>query len=882
MLAAIISLFLLLAAATGSRADDGGGNQQSADATGSDSSGAGAATDAMQIDDKNSSSASKIRQNYFKRFPFAKAADQEDTVQDQESQSGNNVSYQKALDTVTTRCDYFSGSQGQGDIHYQQQTEQGSVQTATRRDGEITKNALTTYGLPVSDSQFQVIDRENRQRLLELMFDPERWVWSELATDQLMAASAANSAGGAAQTSFKGAFDSISTVLINVANESAASPSIGGQNRSIPQAVYIVQQAYKTIFIPVALLLLLPGALMTQMKGLIGFSFLGGDDDARTPFDGVIRAVIAVFLIPATQLIVSYCIDIGNVLADSVRDPSRSWVQEGTIMNWAHEQMFVAPPSKFRNAIDVNGGGAAGSPNSSGGGSGQPVAGQAGGQSGGPAFNLNIFGNSQPGQDANQAINQFLNSVFGQFSPANVGALIAEGGGKAAGQSSDSTVEENELFLSSALQLGFNSASYLFGYALSVLSAYQLVFICYLFLLGPIAAAFFAWPSGVGKLFRKVFGNWLDAVIVLCLWRFYWCVILACMTQRVLYLQQSGNFNPHSPEEMMVFSCFLALMLYVPFQPFNFNPGEAVAAVLDKVSQGGGGGGGAGQTGPGGGSGGRKAPTESVTRRSGVATSEFAKVSIKGGSHSAISQLSASAARPGMDLADAPPTGQAGPGADSAGYSDQPENLPAALSSVQPSSAPASLPPDPAASGPSGSWTSANPGEMAGPAIDLMQPGQPPVVPLAPPAAKSERFLIRSADAGQVKASMQSWQQVLTNNPADASAAPGRVASGSAGGSPASGVAKADPQASSNPGSPAGPGSPESLPPGVSEQAARNAQPGPMPPAAGADQQRERPSTSPNAVPDKTNLAGDGANGASGIDPPPSGNRPSDDPPKTS
>jgi hypothetical protein len=120
------------------------------------------------------------------------------------------------------------------------------------------------------------------------------------------------------------------------------------------------------------------------------------------------------------------------------------------------------------------------------------------------------------------------------------------------------------------------------GGALTILTGYQLVLVCYLMLLGPIAACFYAWPGGAGSLFRNVFSQWLNALVVLVLWKFYWCVILAIMTQRLIQY----NPDPNSPWEMMIFNCFLALLLFVPFQPFNFSPGEVAAAILDKASQG--------------------------------------------------------------------------------------------------------------------------------------------------------------------------------------------------------------------------------------------------------------------------------------------------------
>src|SRR5262249_23181623 len=195
------------------------------------------------------------------------------------------------------------------DEHYNQSFEMGEASAPTQTSAAgATKNSLKTFGYPISDTMFQIIDRENRQRLLELAFDPQRKVWSETNKGQMQSAAASNSTGAAAETSFNTAFKTINESLINVANERAAVPTSGssaGGNEQYGQAIFIVQMMYKTVFLPMALLLLMPGAVMTQVKGLVTRGFLGGDEDAANPFTGIMRAIIAIFLIPATQLIVS-------------------------------------------------------------------------------------------------------------------------------------------------------------------------------------------------------------------------------------------------------------------------------------------------------------------------------------------------------------------------------------------------------------------------------------------------------------------------------------------------------------------------------------------------------------------------------------------------
>lgn len=742
--------------------------------------------------DNSPNSPASIRKNYFKRFPYAKEANSKDSVSDKESRDGTTESYQ-AYSQVLKKCDgqdmdpqYKCDMLGPNcksvppvltpHIFYKQDTQTATVQLPTMRDSEAVKsNLIQTYGLPVSDTQFQLIDRANKQRLLEMAFDPERWMWSELASGQMQSEATANALGGAAQTSFNQAYTEIGKDLINVANEKAAQGSSGS---GIESAVRIVQQAYKQIFMPMALLLLLPGVTLTQLKGLTGYTFLGSDDeDGRSPFDGLIRAVIAIFLIPATQLIVSYCIDIGNQLTDEVRNPSAGWIQKDVLQKWSGEQTFV--PQLTNNALPLEGspgsgaagtGGAGGSSGAVGGGSagGNAGSGSGGqGQSGG-AFNLNIFGGSDLGQFGNQFINNFLNGMFGPGADFAGRVLSVLGGeGKQAGQSEDSSHQEDQGFLSTSLQLGFNGASYLMGYALTFLTAYQLVFMCYLFLLGPIAACFFAWPSGFGKLFKKVFVNWLDAVVVLSLWRFYWCVILACMTQRIIYLQQTGGYNPNSPLEMVVYNCFMALLLYVPFQPFNFNPGEAAAGVLDKAGGGAGGAGGAGAGGAGGAMGaGQPGPAghQSMSaQRHGFATSEFRAISTGGGEALSGSGSDGDTGQHDHGLVPLPRHEGGGSHAHAPQARGELASPPAVSAASAPGhSADGAQEPPPSEATRQAALSKELRNELGSSQIESLPAGAPPAVPLSPAGGASSsagKFILNTSDPKQARQGMQSWQQ---------------------------------------------------------------------------------------------------------------------------
>lgn len=472
-------------------------------------------------------------------------------------------------------------------ICYLQPKMEAQDQVLTKRDEAIFERAtgydppgmgrITTYGLPMSDTQYQIIDRENNQRFLELLWDPERFLWAFTGTTQIAGASAGNSLAGNAESSFDNAALGVangytgSGALINIANEaSGTGPNLGAYYRRVSDAVKQVQMMYHQVYVPLAILFLLPGAVISQVKAQVSAGFSLNAPEARNPFEGILRSTVAVFLIPATQLIVSYAIDVGNSMAYSVYDP---WVNLERIRDWTHNLSYNPPVDNVDNAILPS----------------QNPQQAAGGNGGG--FWSNFF--SDPfGTLINLALEFF---GFGE----GLGGNTPE----------TKTTHEHMSTLSHILQGMFNMAMLAMSTMLITLCAFQLVYMCYLFLLGPLAAAFYAWPdlqnNSSQKLFRGVFGNWVQAVITLALWRFYWMVILAIMTQRLIYL--SGT-KTNLQWEVAVFTCLLGLMLYVPFNPFDFDPAKAYDAVQKHANGQGGGGGGAG--GGGGGPGGTGGPAQ--------------------------------------------------------------------------------------------------------------------------------------------------------------------------------------------------------------------------------------------------------------------------------
>ncbi len=555
--------------------------------------------------DAGASNMFSVRQDYFKRFPFAKVAEAVRaggrTKDDSKEQVGSTYTLDAIGETLTipggeilmqqtgpvkSKDPYFSkrplyrplysycggipgafmpgaqpgmqgtfvpnyskAAQGEGGnvivktpllpICYQQKLElfDDSANMAQEGDQAIFEYELTTFGVgPISDTQFQMIDREDNQRFLELMFDPERWLWAGKAAgimqQQQMGTSLANTADRETNT----AYATVSDNLINVANEDAATPVSGSPAKKTKQQVnWMVQKMYKQVFLPMAILLLLPGAVMTQMKGMVQSGILGSSgDDTQSPFSGIIRSIIAIFLIPATQLIVSYMIDVGN----SMSNETKKWVDIDTILSYAHEQEF------------------------------------------GPQRDMTL--NCLQSEKTNSKTSSETDSSVG------IGGIDSDAGedeflGKAYGGKESKAIEEKMPQLSKQMQDCYNFFNCAASLGLVVLADFQWVMMSYLFLMGPIAGAFYAWPQMTKSLFNKVFSNWIEAVITLSLWRFWWNVVLACMTTYVAWEKDQGWYDPTSTWEEMVFSSFQVLMLVVPFAPFDFK--GAADKSIDKIQE---------------------------------------------------------------------------------------------------------------------------------------------------------------------------------------------------------------------------------------------------------------------------------------------------------
>lgn len=280
---------------------------------------------------------------------------------------------------------------------------------------------------------------------------------------------------------------------INVANEAVGTDgSTRAPFRPVSQAIGMVQKMYKHVYLPMALLLLVPGAVILQMKLMIS-QFANPDEDSQGgPLGHILRAMIALFLIPSTQLIMSYSIDVGNSMTYSIA------------------QQFTA--------------------------------------------------------------NEIVQWVVGQQEAKEAKGQLKDG------------LDPQE-FKDQTFQMASGMINMSMGVGLLILAAFQLAMSCYLLLMGPIAAALYAWPGSVGRLFKPVFINWVNAVVTLSLWRFWWILIVFVMVTRISWLKEIGEYVPNTEWEGLMLMCFMVMMMYVPFAPFELKPGELVDRLLEKAKE---------------------------------------------------------------------------------------------------------------------------------------------------------------------------------------------------------------------------------------------------------------------------------------------------------
>ncbi len=514
-------------------------------------------------EDANRGTAKTIRERYLDRFPWAKKFAEADQVQDGKSQGPGQITVDGPL--------YKWPEKHEGSL---------SADVPSKRDEAIGKHLVKTFGLPVSDTQFQVISRLNDNMLLEEAFDPERWMWMETAMGTIKATSAANSVANLARNQAVGAVQFSQNFLPNFTTDTGN----------------VWNTIRNDLFIPMALLLLLPGAVLSQVRAIVaqGTSVLG----EVNPFEGILRSIVAIFLIPATYLVVNYGIDVSNAIAREINN-GYSRVFKGDMYEDAQCAMRRALPlrkdTENKNHIPTDGSKSepapAGNEDSPRAqleaismdiGASQECGGNNGGGKGKDGNTNKDSGKDKSGNSDNGGGGSASNGDSGNASDGG-------SGDEGAASKDDGKADEEVPVLVTTQRLLISGANAGLAATWNVLCAFQMVYLYYLFCIGPVVAALWVWPM---NQLRSALPSWIEGVVTLCFWSLFWNTTILLMAA-FKDVDTTGTF-------IMTALNFLASASVK--HAFNFGglvagAGAQVAAHAEKAGKGAGGSGGHGKHG---------------------------------------------------------------------------------------------------------------------------------------------------------------------------------------------------------------------------------------------------------------------------------------------
>lgn len=235
------------------------------------------------------------------------------------------------------------------------------------------------------------------------------------------------------------------------------------------------------VFVPIGILLLLPGAVMTQVRAIMaqGNPVIG----QVSPIEGLSRAFIGIFLIPGSYLIVNYAVDLANSFSYTIASEYKNMC--GTDMY--HDAMCAEIRAFGVRYLSENDGSLKTPPPDL-----------------SPRFS-GIFSKAE-------------GRLWGKLNDPCAGLRLVPANRDDASMPSSTIAVRAVLFSTNAATCT--------GW--SICCAFQTAFFYYLFFVGPVFAGLWVWPM---KVFRDSFGIWVEGVITLCFWSFFWTttvLLIAC------------------------------------------------------------------------------------------------------------------------------------------------------------------------------------------------------------------------------------------------------------------------------------------------------------------------------------------------------------------
>lgn len=401
---------------------------------------------------------------------------------------------------------------------------------------DVTPKLLSNLGdfrLITNDSLFRIL-AQTSEMSVQRIFEPKETGPSAKAAGQAQALAAGNAAGEVARSESTNAIDYCGRFLKNFTVQ--------------PDSKW--NTIRDTIFVPMAFLLLLPGAVLTQLRATIAAA--SPVTECAGPFEGLQRSLIAVFLIPGTYLVVNWSIDVSNSLQYSITSE--------------YERLFGR--DMYEDAMCAE---------------------------------IRAFAVRRPSENDTSLLTPPVDQTprnHGQFSEFEAGFW-----GKLEDpcehlEDVPATRDDASMPASAvATRVSLNVLNAGITTVWIVLCAFQTAMFYYLFFVGPVMAALWVWPV---KQMRDGFKNWIEAVVTLCFWSLFWhttVLLMAC-------------FKGVDDSGVMVMSALNFLATASVKYAFDFTglvkaAGQEVAKIIEKGGTGGGGGAGGGTGSGHGASGGR-------------------------------------------------------------------------------------------------------------------------------------------------------------------------------------------------------------------------------------------------------------------------------------
>ncbi len=245
------------------------------------------------------------------------------------------------------------------------------------------------------------------------------------------------------------------------------------------------------VFMPMAILILLVGAVAQQGVAMVvgGVPLVKLEQTADGPWEGIMRSIIAIFLIPASYLVVNYGIDVANSMLYEI--------------DYTYTQLFGG--SMYDEAFSGH---------------------------------IRAFPCREPEENPGLVENDKHSRMFNYFGSGPMARLE----GYVFGVKYDDPLKgiyivpedrNNDIvpYYVNEERQGINQANAAMTIAWVILVCCQQAFLYYLFFVGPVMAALYVFPQ---QQLRGAWMLWLEGVVSVCCWSLFWgtCIVIQALIHK--------------------------------------------------------------------------------------------------------------------------------------------------------------------------------------------------------------------------------------------------------------------------------------------------------------------------------------------------------------